>query len=81
MDYVNKENILWHYYVFYSARFNYFQSHQFELGTSELKPKEQRKEKIIPPQCPGMVMLSALPSHYSGRLKQEPNYTASGGQL
>lgn len=62
-DYVSKENIWWHFDVIVSIRFNFFQSHQTELGTSEVKPKEERGKKNCPSSVPryGTTLYPASP--------------------
>lgn len=62
----------------------FFQSHQTELGNSELKPKEQRgKEKLsLLSTSIWYDSLSTLPGRCSRRLKQKPlSYTAWARQL
>lgn len=58
-----------------------FQLHQTELGTSEVKPKEQKEKKKLSLLNAQVCYESTLPGHCSCKPKQKPlSYTASARQ-
>lgn len=62
--------------------FFFFQWHETDLGTSELKPNKQKGKKKLSFLNTQVQYNSTLPGHSSNRLKQKPiSYAPSGGQL